>query len=125
MTETATEDETMTETATEDGPMTETAPDETMTKTADDDESLDDRRYALSDTSRPLRALEWVALGVLSLLAIYALIQFYGSVSEAISLWIAAEYEPLFQAGFNLVVLLVAVVGTLRLVERIANDETP
>lgn len=58
-----------------------------------------------------VRYLYWASLAALALLAVVALLQFYLSVSRAVSIWVTREYRPLFQAAFNLVVLLVAGVG--------------
>jgi hypothetical protein len=48
---------------------------------------------------------------VLGLLAVIAVIQLYLSVSDVIRTWIEPEYRSLFQAAFNLVVLLAAGLG--------------
>lgn len=63
--------------------------------------------------------LYWAALAALALLALVALLQFYLSASRAITIWVTREYRPLFQAAFNLVVLLVTGVGISLLVRRL------
>jgi hypothetical protein len=55
--------------------------------------------------------LQWGVLVALLLLAAASLIGFYSNATDAISLWVAPKYEPLFQAAFNLAVLLTAALG--------------
>lgn len=62
-----------------------------------------------SETVR--RYLAWGALAVCSLLAIYALTQFYGSVTDTIELWVDPKYQPPIRAAFNLAVLLSSLIG--------------
>jgi len=84
------------------------APDETestVTAAADDADATDD------DGSRVRRYANYAVLLVLGLLAFVAVIQLYLSVSNVIRTWIEPEYRSLFQAAFNLVVLLAAGVG--------------
>jgi len=63
------------------------------------------------DGSRVRRYANYAILLVLGLLAFVAVIQLYLSVSNVIRTWINPEYRSLFQAAFNLVVLLAAGVG--------------
>jgi hypothetical protein len=82
--------------------------DETMTDTATDD-GAEHREDTTRDTDegRDLRrTLNYVLLAGLSLLALIATLQLYFNVSSAINQWITREYRSLFQAAFNLVVLL-------------------
>ncbi|WP_135534824.1 hypothetical protein [Halostella pelagica] len=55
--------------------------------------------------------LQWGVLVALLLLAAVSLLGFYTNATDAIALWVAAKYEPLFLAGFNLAVLLTSAVG--------------
>lgn len=55
--------------------------------------------------------LRWGLLGLFLLLAVIALFGFYTNATNAISLWTTTRYEPLFQAGFNLVILIAAALG--------------
>lgn len=106
--------------------MTETPPETPDTADAHDttddapteSKPLDDSRFG---AELAVRGLEWAALLTLAVLALYALLRFYGSASTAISLWIAPEYEPFYQAAFNLVVLLVATLGVVRIVGRLGD----
>ena len=82
--------------------------DETMTDTATDD-GREHREDTTRDTDegRDLRrTLNYVLLAGLSLLTLIATLQLYFNVSSAINQWITHEYRSLFQAAFNLVVLL-------------------
>jgi hypothetical protein len=83
-----------------------------------DDIQTDDGSEAGSETSsaddtgpRVRRYANYAILFVLGALAFVAVIQLYLSVSNVIRTWITTEYRSLFQAAFNLVVLLAAGVG--------------
>ena len=74
----------------------------------------------LSRDSRNLRRYtQLVAFGGLSLLALIAVIRLYMASARAISIWISPDFEPLFQAGFNLVILIFAVAGISMLGQRL------
>lgn len=79
------------------------------TTPADESESTDTDENA--DGRNVRRYANYAVLLVLGLLALVAVIRLYFSVSNAITTWITAEYRSLFQAAFNLVVLLAAGVG--------------
>ncbi|MFB6194603.1 MAG: hypothetical protein ABEI80_00390 [Haloplanus sp.] len=74
--------------------------------TDDSSTDADDRDY-----SRARRYANYAILLVLGLLAFIAVIRLYLSISSAITTWITDEYRSLFQAAFNLVVLLVTGIG--------------
>ncbi|MBP1987519.1 hypothetical protein [Halolamina salifodinae] len=76
------------------------------------DEGSDDR----SDLRR---TLNYALLGGLSLLALIATIQLYLNVSSAINQWVTYEYRSLFQAAFNLTVLLLVSTGMVWQVRRL------
>jgi len=88
----------MSDTHTDTDPSTDT--DESNGSDADGDTGVRVRRYA-----------NYAVLAVLGLLAFVAVVRLYLSVSNAIGTWVTHEYRSLFQAAFNLVVLLVAGVG--------------
>jgi len=69
--------------------------------------------------------LYWAALAMLGLLAAIALVQFYLSASRAVSVWVNREYRPVFQAMFNLVVLLGAGVGVSLVLRRLTALRDP
>lgn len=51
------------------------------------------------------------ALVFFAALIVVATAGVYTSTSAAIRTWVATEYQPIFRAGFNLVVLLIAGLG--------------
>ncbi|WP_265108529.1 hypothetical protein [Halosolutus halophilus] len=91
-----------------------------------DDESPADRPQPEPDdgvdlqSSTVRRYLAWGALGVCSVLALFALVQFYGSVADAIDLWIEPRHQPLMRAAFNLVVLLASLTGVSLIVRELS-----
>ena len=64
--------------------------------------------------------VEWAAFGILCLLALVATFRFYFAASEAIRVWFSPDFVPVFQAVFNLIVLVAAATGISILVRRIA-----
>lgn len=93
------------------------------TDDTDASETVSEQATAEENDSRSLtRYLEWAALAVLSLLAVIATLRFYLSASTAIGRLVSPQYEPMFQAGFNLVILLLAVTGISLLVRRIVIE---
>lgn len=64
--------------------------------------------------------VEWAAFAILCLLALVATFRFYFAASEAIRVWFSADFVPVFQALFNLVILVAAALGISILVRRIA-----
>jgi len=96
--------------------MTETIDDQPDTESATRTEPVDQR----TDERRNLRrTLNYVLLGGLSLLALIATIQLYLNVSSVINQWVTYEYRSLFQAAFNLTVLLLVGAGMVWQVNRI------
>lgn len=59
------------------------------------------------------------ALGVLALLGIVATVQFYTSATAAINVLVSEEFQPIFQAAFNLVVLIGAGLGIAQVVREL------
>lgn len=57
------------------------------------------------------RYLRLGAVALLSLLALLATVRLYTSASAAIAGWVSPDFVPVFQAAFNLVVLLLALAG--------------
>ncbi|GAB7012584.1 hypothetical protein [Halolamina salina] len=80
----------------------------TMTDHPDENDSdHEETEPHQTDEGRDLRrTLNYVLLAGLSLVALIATLQLYFNVSSAINQWISHEYRSLFQAAFNLVVLL-------------------
>lgn len=69
---------------------------------------------------RVRRYLNYALLAGLVLLAVIAGLRFYFEASTAINQWITSEYRSLFQAAFNLIVLLLAGLGISRQVSRLS-----
>ncbi len=122
MTETPTDTETTLEAspddqgrdgATETPPTTEAAD---ATPTAGSDDAFDPR----SETIR--RYLVWGGLAVCSVVAVVALLRFYGSVTDAIDLWVDPKYRPVVHAAFNLAVLLTSLIGVSALVRELSGQ---
>jgi hypothetical protein len=63
--------------------------------------------------------VEYAAFGVLCLLALVATFRFYFAASSAIRVWFSSDFVPVFQAVFNLVILVAAALGISVLVRRI------
>jgi len=61
------------------------------------------------------------AFAVLSLLALVATFRFYFAASNAVSRWVSSDFVSAFQAVFNLVVLLLSVIGLSLLVRRMRS----
>ena len=84
---------------------------ETDTTTDGSDASENTEEATTNDRGRVRQYANYAVLLVLGLLAFVAVIQLYLSVSNVIRTWIEPEYRSLFQAAFNLVVLLAAGLG--------------
>lgn len=85
---------------------------------ADDPASSEAEGSVLAD--RDLR--EYLQAGALAVAVLFALISavgFYTSARRAIDVWVATPYQPAFDAGFNLAVLLVMVAVATRLADRL------
>ncbi|MDX1744454.1 MAG: hypothetical protein R3324_00835 [Halobacteriales archaeon] len=91
--------------------------------TEDAAEMESDGESVAAEKSRDLTTtLEWAGVVILGLLAVIATFRFYNAASRAIGRLVSPEYEPLFQAGFNLVILLLAVAGISVLTRRLVFD---
>lgn len=90
---------------------------EPMTDVTDD--PADRLTGVLDDPAAAKRFLMWVAVALLALLAVGATFQIYTNASTAIARFVGPDFRPLFQAAFNLVVLLLAVAGITRLLRRL------
>lgn len=74
------------------------------------------------NADRVRRYLDYALLAGLALLALVAAMQFYVNASAAVSRWVTSEYRSLFQALFNLVVLLVVGAVISRRVHRLSVE---
>ncbi|MDZ7700988.1 MAG: hypothetical protein U5J98_02355 [Halobacteriales archaeon] len=96
----------------------ESSPTETQPMT-DDTPADDTANRLLDDPAEAKRYLLWAAVALLALLAVVATFRVYTSTSQAIGRFVAYEYRALFQAAFNLAVLLLAVAGITSLLRRL------
>ncbi|WP_299334890.1 hypothetical protein [Haloplanus sp.] len=87
--------------------MSNTSTDTPSTDAGDTVETSDDSDGGF----RVRRYANYAVLLVLGVLALVAVIRLYFSVSNVITTWVASEYRSLFQAAFNLVVLLATGLG--------------
>lgn len=76
-----------------------------------DDTTTDEPTRLLDDPETARRYLMWAAVALLALLAVVATLRVYTGTSNAIAQFVAPDFRPLFQAAFNLVVLLLSVAG--------------
>lgn len=72
---------------------------------ASDPSDADESSDLVSERAR--RYFDYAVLVALGVLGFVALVQFYLSASNAINRWISPAYRSLFQAAFNLAVLLI------------------
>ncbi|AJF27027.1 hypothetical protein JZX76_12460 [Haloarcula hispanica] len=63
---------------------------------------------------------QWAVFAILTLVALIATLQFYFSASSAIDTFVTDRYRPLFNAAFNLAVVLACGLGLSVLVRRLA-----
>ncbi|WP_227353551.1 hypothetical protein [Haladaptatus salinisoli] len=110
--------------------MTDTATADTDTTTVreptddrdariDADRAPDDARGGRNERDERIRAyLYRGALVLLVLFAVVALFQFYTSALAVIRTFVADRYRPLFNAAFNLAVLLTTGIGISYVVRR-------
>lgn len=93
-----------------------------MTET--DAETPDRTAGKLTDHARDVRTyLHWGALAGFALLAVAATLQLYGSATRAIRIWVSPDFQPVFVAAFNLVVLLVAAIGISLVLRRLNSGQ--
>ncbi|WP_158853929.1 hypothetical protein [Halorhabdus sp. CUG00001] len=87
---------------------------------ATDSDAADDPGRAVTDdrAGKIVEYLELGAVAVLALLSIIAVFGAYTSAMGAIDTWVAREYESIFRAVFNLVVLGLVAIGLSVLVRR-------
>ena len=73
-----------------------------------------------STGEKVIGSLQWGAFAILILVALIATLRFYFAASNAINEFVTRQYRPLFQAVFNLLILLASVFGLSVLARRIA-----
>ncbi|ELY68063.1 hypothetical protein [Natrinema versiforme] len=100
------------------------APADDQHRDTDDASAVPESDGGLDPRSETIRRyLVWGGLAVCSVVAVVALIRFYGSVTDAIDLWIDPKYQPLTHAAFNLTVLLTSLIGVSALVRELSGRE--
>lgn len=63
------------------------------------------------DVNEITRYLQWGLLALFVLFALVAAVSLYENVGRIIRVWVAEDYRPIFNAAFNLLVLLIAAAG--------------
>ncbi|MFY4813175.1 hypothetical protein [Haloarcula argentinensis] len=94
----------------------------TDTVAQDIDADTGDAVGETDDDSGPAIAIyaQWAVFAILTLVALIATLQFYFSASSAIDTFVTDRYRPLFNAAFNLAVVLACGLGLSVLVRRLA-----
>ncbi|MFU1781680.1 hypothetical protein ACM16X_09890 [Haloarcula japonica] len=94
----------------------------TDTVAQDIDADTGDAVGETDDDSGPTIAVyaQWAVFAILTLVALIATLQFYFSASSAIDTFVTDRYRPLFNAAFNLAVVLACGLGLSVLVRRLA-----
>lgn len=87
-------------------PMTNPEDDETVTDRGNDPDADGEGERERGFGGDLRRTANYALLAGLLLVALIATLQLYFNVSSVINQWIAYEYQSLFQAAFNLTVLL-------------------
>lgn len=80
------------------------------------DNDTDEESLLTGDIERTLR---YAVVAGLALLALIATLRFYFAASATIDTWVAREYRSLFQALFNLTLLLLSGAGVLWQVQKL------
>lgn len=80
--------------------------------------SLDGESATATDGRDATTYLHWGVFATLLALALLATVRFYLSASRAIGIWVAPDFEPAFQAAFNLAVVLACAIGLSLLARR-------
>lgn len=74
------------------------------------------------DADRIVYYAQLAAFLILAILALVATFRFYLAASDAIGTWISRDFVSVFQAAFNLVVLVLSVLGLSLLVRRMRSE---
>lgn len=80
------------------------------------------RRQEGSDRDTKEKMIKYLYVGsgvIIFLFGAFATIGLYQSVMQVIDIWVAEDFEPVFSALFNLVVVLLAVLGLSLLIRRL------
>lgn len=81
-----------------------------------DDDGAEPTAASTDSSGRSLvRVARWLGIAIAGVLALVAVVNLYTTVGHLIGVWASARYQPLFRAGFDVVVLLVAAAVVVRL----------
>ncbi|GGM72454.1 hypothetical protein J2752_002372 [Halarchaeum rubridurum] len=78
-------------------------------------ESTGGERTAGTDDDSLRRWARLLGIGIAGLVALVACVSLYGAIGTLISQWVEPRYRPLYEAAFDLVVLLLAAAVVARL----------
>jgi hypothetical protein len=101
--------------------VAQTPSDEPAEREPDSERATDDADSTSEDdiiSATMQRYLYRGAFVALALFGLFAATQFYLNATRTISVWVTPDYRPLFQAAFNLVVVIACGLGLTVLVER-------
>jgi uncharacterized membrane protein YcjF (UPF0283 family) len=73
-----------------------------------------------STAARVRRGVDYLLLAGLAVFALVAAVGFYTSMQGVIRTWVSADFQPVVNAAFNLVVLFVVSAGLVRQVRRLS-----
>lgn len=76
----------------------------------------------LPETDEVARYLHWAALAGLAVFGLVAAISLYTSFGRIIDVWVAPEFQPVFRAAFNLLVLLLVGAGISLVLRRLGEE---
>lgn len=75
---------------------------------------------SLPDADGVVQYLQWGLLALLVLFGLAAAVGLYTSVGRIIQVWVASEFQPVFNAAFNLLVLLLVAAGITGVLRRLS-----
>ncbi|GGN18848.1 hypothetical protein [Halarchaeum nitratireducens] len=100
----------------------------TTDEATDTEETMDTNENAAADGERDgenarteddgvalRRGARVLGIAIAGLVALVACVSLYGAVGTLIAQWVAPRYQPLYEAGFDLAVLLLAAAVVARL----------
>jgi len=93
--------------------------DDSVSEQSGTDTAEEDGPRTGDSTASIITYAQWAAFAILVLVALVATFRFYFATSNAINNFVTRQYRPIFQAVFNLVILLASGLGLSVLVRRI------
>ena len=98
----------------------DTESEDPMTETAPTDATESETNGGPSTAARVRRGVNYLLLAGLAVFALVTAVGFYTSMQGVIRTWVAPDFQPVVNAAFNLVVLLVVSAGLVRQVRRLS-----